>query len=98
MRVLGLVQNTAGWLTAWLACAARQGRTLEAALAEDLAPRLFHLSFAYSSVVLLAEGGPAFAAQLAAAQGTLLRLARRLGTAVQLLSSSSAQQTRVRPG
>lgn len=66
------------------------------ALADDLGPRLYRLSFAYSSIVVLAEGSPPFAAHLATSQAALLRLARRLGTAVQLLTSSSAQQTQVR--
>ena len=73
-----------------------QGKALKAALADELAPWLFRLSFAYSSIIVLAEGSPAFAAQMAASQAALLHLARRLGVAVQLLTSSSSQKTQVR--
>ena len=73
-----------------------QGADLRRSLSDVVGPQLFRLSFAFGAVALIVQGGPAFRRRLASAQPEVLRLARRVGVAVQLLVTSSAQHTQVR--
>ena len=68
---------------------------LRASITEVVGPQLFRLGFAYGAAVLVVQGGPAFQRSLAMCQPELLRLGRRVGITVQLLTTSSAQHTQV---